>query len=106
MSAPIPNAPDVPAIPGTASLPGGVSQGGDDFDADASFTSPELNANPCEFSFKLPSFAFPPFDLPIPHFKLTLTCDLSAPINISAGIEPGGGRSSNNDPSPDDDDSF
>ncbi len=83
--------------------------------ADASFTKPELNASPCDFKFKLPTFKFglvlptfkfPPFDIPIPHFKLTLSCDLKNPIDISASIEPGGGRKSNNDPSPDDDDSF
>ncbi len=83
-------------------------------DASASFSKPELNASPCDFKFKLPSFSFgfklPTFsidlNLPIPHFKLSLSCDLDNPIDISASIEPGGGRESNNDPSPDDDDSF
>lgn len=83
--------------------------------ASASFDKPELNANPCEFKLKLPSFTFglvlppikfPPFDIPIPRFKLSLSCDLSNPIDVSAGLEFGGGRASNNDPSPDDDDSF
>jgi hypothetical protein len=110
MSAPIP---DVPAPP----IPGGISTGaaGSSVSADASFTKPELNASPCEFAFKLPTFSFglqippfkfPPFDIPIPHFKLTLSCDLSNPIDISASLEPGGGRVPNGDPSPDDDDSF
>jgi hypothetical protein len=102
MSAPVPN------------IPSGVTTGSS-LAADASFTKPELNASPCEFKFKLPKFSFglqlpgfkfPPFDLPIPHFKLTLSCDLSNPIDLTASIEPGGGRKSNNDPSPDDDDSF
>lgn len=111
------SAPILPAVPKAPALPGGVSVGGsgDKVSAEASFTKPELNANPCEFKFKLPSFSFgfkipgfkfPPFDLPIPHFKLSLSCDLSNPIDLSASIEPGGGRASNSDPSPDDDDSF
>ena len=82
--------------------------------ADPQFTSPELNASPCSFSFKLPSFTFgfafsfkfPPFDLPIPRFRLAISCDLSKPIDVSAGLENGGGRLSCSDPSPDDDDSL
>lgn len=82
---------------------------------EADFTKPEVNASPCSFQFKLPSFTFglklppfkfPPFDLPIPRFKLAISCDLSKPIDISADIEPGGGRKANADPCPDDDDSF
>ncbi len=82
--------------------------------ADPSFTKPELNASPCNFSFKLPSFSFgfslvlPPFPppLPIPRFRLAITCDLNNPIDVSAGIEFGGGRTPASDPSPDDDDTF
>lgn len=83
--------------------------------ATASFEKPTLNASKCTFEFKLPSFTFgfklpsfkfPPFDLPIPRFKLAISCDLSNPIDVSAGLAYGGGREANADPSPDDDDSF
>jgi hypothetical protein len=82
---------------------------------EAGFTKPELNASPCEFQFKLPSFSFgliippfkfPPFDIPIPRFKLALSCDLSNPIDVSVGLDFGGGRVATFDPNPDDDDSF
>ena len=82
---------------------------------EAGFSKPELNASPCNFSFKLPTFKFglvlppfkfPPFDIPIPRFKLAISCDLSKPIDVSAGLSFGGGRKSNNDPCPDDDESF
>lgn len=80
--------------------------------ASASFDEPELNAEPCEFKFKLPSFTFgftlppikfPPFEIPIPRLRLALSCDLSKPIDVSAGLEFGGGRVAEFDPSPDDD---
>lgn len=79
------------------------------------FTKPEINASPCEFAFKLPtftfglklpSFKFPPFEIPIPRFRLAISCDLSKPIDVSAGVEAGGGRVALFDTSPDDDDSF
>lgn len=81
----------------------------------ADFTAPQINANPCNFSFKLPTFKFgfvlptfkfPPFDIPIPRFRLAISCDLSQPIDVSAGLDFGGGRTPNGDPSPDDDESF
>lgn len=87
----------------------------DEVDADASFTKPEINASPCNFEFKLPSFTFgfklpsfkfPPFEIPIPRFRLAISCDLSNPVDVSAGLEFGGGRAAKSDPSPDDDDSF
>lgn len=77
-------------------LPCGASGGG----ANADFTAPELNASLCEFSLKLPSFSFgfvlpsipfPPV-LPLPKFGFELSCDPSKPIDISAGLEFGGGR--------------
>ncbi len=80
----------------------------------AGFSKPEINASPCEFRFKLPAFTFgftlpdipfPP-PLPIPHLSLSHSCDLSKPIDVSAGISFGGGRTSNAPSSPDDDDSF
>lgn len=78
------------------------------------FTSPELNAEPCNFEFKLPNFTFgfnlPPFafppPIPIPRFRFAISCDLSKPIDVSAGLDYGGGRVSSYDLSPDDDDSF
>ena len=80
----------------------------------AKFDKPELDANPCSFGFKLPNFSFgfvfpdipfPP-PIPFPSLRLALSCDLSKPIDVSAGISYGGGRKSNALPSPDDDDSF
>lgn len=61
----------------------------------------ELKASLCEFSLKLPSFPFPPaFSIkipfpppfPFPKFSFALSCDPSKPIDITAGIEFGGGR--------------
>jgi hypothetical protein len=83
-------------------------------DIDATFTKPEINAEPCSFGFVLPSFSFSfnlvlpdfPPPIPLPRFRLALSCDLSKPIDVSAGIEFGGGRVSNAPKSPDDDDSF
>lgn len=81
--------------------------------ASASFGKPEINASPCNFGFKLPSFSFgfvlppfkfPPFDIPFPKFRIAISCDLSKPLDVSAGVEWGGGRTSNHDPSPDDSD--
>lgn len=81
----------------------------------ASFTKPEVNASPCNFTFKLPSFLFgfvlptfkfPPFDIPIPRFRLAISCDLSNPVDVSAGLDFGGGREAKFDPSPDDDDTY
>ncbi len=81
----------------------------------ADFTKPEINASPCNFQFKLPSFSFgltlppfkfPPFEIPIPRFRLAISCDLTKPMDVSAGLDFGGGRTSKSDPSPDDDDSF
>lgn len=68
--------------------------------ADASFNAPSLNASLCEFRLKLPSFTFgfvlPPIPfpptLPFPKFGFELSCDPSNPIDISAGLEFGGGR--------------
>lgn len=85
-----------------------------DASANASFTKPDVQASGCTLSFKLPSFSFgfllnlPPFPppIPIPHLRLALSCDLSNPIDVSAGIDFGGGRTSNAPKSPDDDDSF
>lgn len=77
-------------------------------DANASFTKPELNANPCEFSLQLPKFsfgfvlpnlAFPP-PLPKFNFSFKLSCDLANPISVAGGIEFGGGRLACFDPDP------
>jgi hypothetical protein len=82
---------------------------------EAGFSAAKINASPCNFQFRLPSFTFglnlptipfPPFVIPFPRFRLEISCDLSKPLDVSAGLSYGGGRASNNDPSPDDDDSF
>jgi hypothetical protein len=52
------------------------------------------------FGFKLPSIAFPP-KIPLPYLHLALNCNLSNPIDVSAGVAYGGGRASNNNPDPD-----
>lgn len=83
-------------------------------DATASFDKPSIDAAPCSFGFKLPNFSFgfsfpglqfPP-PLPVPRFRLALSCDLSKPLDVTAGVSFGGGRKPNGLPSPDDDDSF
>jgi hypothetical protein len=55
-----------------------------------------------KIGFKLPKFpfSFPP-KIPLPFLSLGLNCDLNNPINISAGLKPGGGRASNGLPDPD-----
>lgn len=77
------------------------------------FNEPELNASPCSFELRLPklslSFKFPipfppPFALPIPMLRFALSCDLSKPLDVTAGIAPGGGRTAQYDPDPDDED--
>ena len=52
--------------------------------------------------FKIPPIPFPP-PLPIPRLSLVLSCDPSKPLDVSAGVEWGGGRKSQVDKSPDDD---
>jgi len=75
--------------------------------ADASFNAPSVNASLCNFSIKLPSFkvgfnfALPAFALPFPKFGFALSCDPSAPISVSAGLEFGGGKVACFDVSPD-----
>ncbi len=81
---------------------------------EGSFDEPELNADPCNFQFKLPNFSFgvnlffkfPPFEIPIPHLRFALSCDPTKPIDVSGDISYGGGRIASFDLSPDDDDSF
>ncbi len=77
--------------------------------ANASFTKPELNASPCAFSLQLPKFSIgfqlPPFAFPPPlpgfNFSFKLSCDLKNPIDVSGGLDFGGGRFSCSDPDPD-----
>lgn len=81
---------------------------------EANFDKPDLNASPCAFSLKLPTLSFslnipfpdfpPPFPFPIPMFRFALSCDLNNPIDIAAGVKPGGGRKAVYDPDPDDSD--
>ncbi len=80
-------------------------------DADVSFSKPTLNANPCNFSFTLPSFTVtlvlptipfpPPLPFPIPSFEFKLSCSLDQPISVSAGLTWGGGKIPCFEPSPD-----
>lgn len=70
-----------------------------------------LSASICGFNFTIPSFPFPPAfnfafnfppPLPIPKLGFALTCDPKNPIDITAGLEWGGGRISCQDANPDD----
>ncbi len=79
--------------------------------ASVDFEEPTLNADPCNFSLsiKFPSFNFvlPNLSIDFPpdlslYFNFELSCDLSKPINVSAGVGPGGGRVPAMDPDPDD----
>lgn len=54
-----------------------------------------------KFGFTLPvTLSFPP-PLPIPHLSLSLNCNLSNPIGVTAGLKWGAGRTSNALPDPD-----
>lgn len=77
-----------------------------------SFDEPKLEADLCRFALQInlpkfnlrfPSIPFPPPFLPFPFFKLALSCDLSKPIAVAAGIAFGGGRIVCADPDPDED---
>lgn len=48
----------------------------------------------------LPAFKFPPFTIPSFNFSLSLNCDLSNPLNLTADVAWGGGRVANYDPDP------
>jgi len=52
------------------------------------------------FGFTLPTLSFPPA-IPIPVFGFTLSCDPHDPIDLTAGLDYGGGRTPNHDPDPD-----
>jgi hypothetical protein len=77
--------------------------------ANAGFSASPPIAELC--GFKIPFFLFSlgfvlppiPFPFPIPKFRLSLglNCSLTNPLNVSAGIDSGGGRVSNSDPDPD-----
>lgn len=78
---------------------------------DAGFTKPEVEASLCNFKLKLPkfslSFVLPDITIllpkiPIPFFHFAISCDLSQPIDISAGLSSGGGRQANFVADPDD----
>ena len=59
------------------------------------------------FSLLIPKFTFIPA-IPFPFLGFQLTCDLSHPVDITAGLNLpfGGGRTPNNDPDPDDNDDY
>ena len=76
---------------------------GGDVNASASFPPSPIKAVPCGFclalpkfifGFTLPTFNFPP-KFPIPFLGLKLSCDLSNPVSVSAGLGFGAGRKSN-----------
>lgn len=82
-------------------------------EAGVEFNEPTLNASPCAFAidFRLPVFTlnlqappFPPPFLPSFNLSLKLSCNLDEPVDVSAGIAPGGGRLPCFDESPDDED--
>lgn len=67
-------------------------------------------ASVCGFDFTIPTIPFPPTlslpfsfppPFPIPKFNFALTCDPSNPIDITAGLENGGGRIACIDDDPD-----
>ncbi len=76
--------------------------------ADAEFKAGPPVLDLCKF--KLPSFLFkikfklPPINFPpkLPSFSLSLglNCDLSNPLNVTAGVKFGGGRVSTGEPDP------
>lgn len=92
MGAPIPNAPTPPTPPtvGLSATTPAASLCGFKFPPPFTLT----------LAFKLPKIPFP--TLPIPYVQLGLSCDLNNPINISAGVADGGGRTANAPPNPDD----
>jgi hypothetical protein len=51
------------------------------------------------FGFLIPPINFPP-PLPIPFLSLGLSCNVNNPLNLSAGLKPGGGRTANLAPLP------
>ena len=69
------------------------------------------DAQICGFSLALPRFSLglnvdPGLLLPLPplptfHLSFALSCDPSHPVDLTGGVEFGGGRTPNNDPSPD-----
>lgn len=52
------------------------------------------------FSLPLDALSFPP-PLPLPKLPLSIDCSQNNPQDVSSGLEYGGGRMSNADPSPD-----
>ena len=95
----------------------GAGTGGASASASASLDfPPSPKASVCGFSLGLPRFkfgfklvipGFPP-TLPFPFISLKLSCDLSNPVDITAGLKSpfGGGRTPNGEPDPDLTDSF
>lgn len=70
--------------------------------AGVAFNEPTLNASPCNFQIQiplpklnivLPPIPFPPFPLPVFSLNLAISCSLDNPIDVSAGLSFGGGRS-------------
>lgn len=90
---------DFPISAGASSNGGAVTFGS---------SAPIKVQGPCGFNF---DFALPAvnvsfdlslfFSLPFPFLALKLTCDPNNPIDLSAGLKPGGGRVSTALPDPD-----
>lgn len=79
----------------------------------ADFEAPDLDAEDCALSLKLPKIPFPPtFNLPsisfppdfLPDltFEFSLSCDPKKPIKLTSNILPGGGRPNTSEESADD----
>lgn len=91
-------------------IPGINIGGGGDASIDGELDFPlGARAVPCGFCIALPKwklklnipgFKFPP-DIPLPFLSLKLSCDLAFPIDVSAGISFGGGRTSKAPTDPD-----
>jgi hypothetical protein len=98
-TAPPPDDPS-PAAQDAASASAGFSEG-PPVASLCGFSIPGLRF---KFGVKLPGlFAFPP-KLPFPHIGFGLSCSTDNPLNITAGVSYGGGRTSNGLPDPDNDD--
>ncbi len=107
MGAPPP--PDFPAPPQPPAIPAALAAAAALLQKGFSLQTP--SAALC--GFVLPSFLFAygvkipsplpiPPPIPIPKLAIGLSCNLSNPLEISAGLEWGGGRTATFDPDPDD----
>ena len=78
--------------------------------ADDIFTVEEATAQVCgvsltipipQINLSIPAIPFPPpLPFPIPQFSFSISCNFDNPVDVSAGLEWGGGRTSNALPDP------